>query len=107
MTIRDLRALVSLLSDSVDAIERVCASRNSAFPSLDGVVASEPSSVLADTEIQAASKVIVAAASQLVAFVQPPQTTVFNAGTSVRGYTLLFIFYCNRPLVTSIISLLL
>ncbi|KAA1470992.1 S-adenosyl-L-methionine-dependent methyltransferase [Dentipellis sp. KUC8613] len=79
-----LRSLLSIIQDSVQRIEDGFEQRGVAFPSLDVPVTPADASVqvLQDPQVQEASLLLTAAASQLIAAVQPPQATAFNAGTS-------------------------
>lgn len=80
-----LRSLVTIIQDSLDMIESRCEHHDVSFPSLDQCFyQNDPSNVLlTDVKAQEASVLIIAAASQLISAVQPPQMTAFNAGTSV------------------------
>ncbi|CCM07046.1 uncharacterized protein FIBRA_09366 [Fibroporia radiculosa] len=74
-----LRALLEVISNSVDAIENRCRSRGLAFPSLDDPLVVDGESVQDDAAVQQAATLITSAAYQLIATVQQPRKTIFAA----------------------------
>ena len=86
MTIQNLRSLLGLIRDSLDAIEGVAAAQGTDWPDLDNAALSpEAFKLLGNASVQEASTILVSAAHQLVASVQAPQTTLFHAGCSVSS----------------------
>ncbi|KAH7918466.1 S-adenosyl-L-methionine-dependent methyltransferase [Leucogyrophana mollusca] len=77
-----LRALLNIIADSVEAIERHCASEGLEFPALDDVFTAENERTRLDSVVQDAATLITAASYQLIATVQQPQTTIFTAITA-------------------------
>ncbi|KAH7926922.1 S-adenosyl-L-methionine-dependent methyltransferase [Leucogyrophana mollusca] len=74
-----LRALLNIIADSVEAIERHYGSEGLEFPALDDVFTAESERARLDSVVQDAATLISAASYQLIATVQQPQTTIFNA----------------------------
>ncbi|KAJ3553485.1 hypothetical protein NM688_g3587 [Phlebia brevispora] len=69
---QELRALVALISDSLDSMEHTVCSRGQTFPSMHKPYSPESEAARSVPEGLKASSVIVAAASQLIAAVRPP-----------------------------------
>lgn len=72
-----LRALLAVISKSIDTIEESCRARGLNFPSLDEPFTVESDAARTDPTVQEASTLIAAAAYQLVATVQQPHKTIF------------------------------
>lgn len=85
VTRSDLRLLSTLISSSIETIESRMSAQGHSFPSLD--VPFDPSSkaelTLLEADVQHATEIIIAAASQLIRMVRHPTTTVVNDTVSV------------------------
>ncbi|KAF7299982.1 hypothetical protein MKEN_01320300 [Mycena kentingensis (nom. inval.)] len=87
-----LRALVSIMADAVDTIERVYAEKETALPSLDGQHNPRDASEMlrVDSEVALASRKIIAAAAQITAEVRSPIETIaltavaFHSASALR-----------------------
>ena len=74
----ELKALVKLVSDSVDQIEKSCKSRNVTFPSLSGPYSLQSEAARLDPTVLQAAADISAATAQLSALVRPPPLTLIT-----------------------------
>ena len=86
----DLKALRDIISSSVDSIVDICESEGKPFPSLnEPVQLSEftPDGIRNNTKVLDAVGLIVAAATQLIATVNPPSVTLTTSAFRV-GYFL-------------------
>lgn len=81
-----LRQLATLISSSVDTIEREFCANGLSFPALDVPVnvKGQEEALARSTEVAEASRLIVAAAAQLSAMVHPPPLYVIERGITVR-----------------------
>ena len=79
----ELKALVKLVSDSVDRIEKSCKARNVAFPSLAGTYSPESEAARLDPAVLQAAADISAATAQLSALVRPPPLTLITISRQV------------------------
>ncbi|KAK0458974.1 O-methyltransferase-domain-containing protein [Desarmillaria tabescens] len=77
-----LRALLNILQESIERIEKECQGSGVEFPVLDEPYTPDSEAVRLTPAVQEASILITAAAYQLIATVQQPQMHVFNAGCS-------------------------
>lgn len=80
--LQDLVALANLITASVDAIVKACGDKP--FPSLDDPFTPESEAARMSPEVQKRSTVLLAAATQLVAAVRSPFTTINTHAMSVR-----------------------
>ena len=72
----DLRKLVELLSQSVDAIEASCAARGVPLPSLNGPYSAAPEEAYKDPKVLEAASLVCAASNQLSLSVRPAKATL-------------------------------
>lgn len=71
-SLEPLRSLLGLIKSSVENIEKACIANDQPFPALDTPFSMESEAVRMTPEVQLASGIVVAAASQLIATVQHP-----------------------------------
>ena len=82
--IQELRSLVDLITQSLDAIEHTTAARGAAFPSLHEPFTRESDAIRSVPEGAAASNLLVSAAAQLIASVRHPGATAITTAVQVR-----------------------
>lgn len=82
-SLRELRALVDLISTSVDNIEHACIASGQPFPSLSEPFTRESEAIRLSPAVQQAGDILVAAAAQLTAVVRSPTATAMIYGMQV------------------------
>ncbi|KAI0084838.1 S-adenosyl-L-methionine-dependent methyltransferase [Irpex rosettiformis] len=76
-SLQELRELVKLVNTSFTGIEKACATQKTDLPALNGTFSWQTEGILNDPEVEKASSVITAAASQLAAAVRSPMLSLF------------------------------
>ena len=84
-SLQELRELVKLVNTSFEDIEKACTTKNADLPALNGTFSWEAEGILNDPEVERASSVITAAASQLSAAVRSPMLSLFATANQVNA----------------------
>lgn len=80
-----LLSLSNLITSSVIALEKACADANLPFPSLDEPFSHASEAFRANPAAEEATKVIAAAAHQLMVMVLPPSAALYNLISGVSS----------------------
>lgn len=78
-----LRALADIITQCVDTIESICATRGVEFPDLDDPVRPGSEEICQDPEVAKAASMICAATQQLGLVVRPPFSSILMQSTGV------------------------
>ena len=85
-SLKDLHALLDLVKSSVASIEKSFVASKQPFPSLNGPFNPASEAVRMSPDVQEATGLLVAAASQLIATVRPPHATILAYTLQVRVF---------------------
>lgn len=101
----ELKALVKLVSDSVERIEKSCQARNVSFPSLNEVYSLQSEAARLDPNVLKAAADISAATAQLSALVRPPPLTLITTSRQVCKASMSFFATTSRPFTSIVVSI--
>ena len=75
-SLKDLKALASIINDSISRIEQVAIAQNLSFPSLDTAYSKESEKIRTDPVVEEATFTIISAATRLLATARPAHHSV-------------------------------